>query len=373
MAAISSDPSRYSIQRYPTLAPPPQPHLQHPSHHYGYPYASQAPPPPPPLHSRGYFDSSTSQEEQQRVPRGGALENPRTATLYGSGGGGMQQSMPEVMQSQHQQQQQQPQYAMHHYQQQQQQHPGMGPPLPPLHQDYHHQQHPQHQHQQPQQQQHMVGLHPLLNGYQPPPPPKPDPPTLDQAGYADVLNIYGYAFNTVQQHLFDSQTLSQSTTEQCARMPAGTLNALLQSAISGLEKLDPSTARQYSELLGSYLIKAGGGDARRQSGASVGSGVGLNAVAPAAIEVEVDGSNGRDSKKTKRGGGDDKNGDDPQECLTCHAKSSPEWRRGPLGPRTLCNACGLVYIKIMKRRSKGLPDEEDDEEGGEEAGDDFDD
>ena len=58
------------------------------------------------------------------------------------------------------------------------------------------------------------------------------------------------------------------------------------------------------------------------------------------------------------------------------------------GPRTLCNACGLVYIKIvstcllfrrlcarlnvglvqMKRRAKGLPDEE--EEGEEDESDD---
>lgn len=26
-------------------------------------------------------------------------------------------------------------------------------------------------------------------------------------------------------------------------------------------------------------------------------------------------------------------------CLGCGATDTPEWRRGPLGPRTLCNAC----------------------------------
>jgi hypothetical protein len=41
-----------------------------------------------------------------------------------------------------------------------------------------------------------------------------------------------------------------------------------------------------------------------------------------------------------------------QRCLGCKATSTPEWRRGPLGPRTLCNACGLVYAKIIKRRVK---------------------
>lgn len=39
-----------------------------------------------------------------------------------------------------------------------------------------------------------------------------------------------------------------------------------------------------------------------------------------------------------------------QTCLGCNATSTPEWRRGPMGPRTLCNACGLVYAKLIKKR-----------------------
>jgi hypothetical protein len=41
-----------------------------------------------------------------------------------------------------------------------------------------------------------------------------------------------------------------------------------------------------------------------------------------------------------------------QTCLGCNATSTPEWRRGPLGPRTLCNACGLVYAKLIKKRKR---------------------
>ncbi|KAF9485522.1 hypothetical protein BDN70DRAFT_890119 [Pholiota conissans] len=41
-----------------------------------------------------------------------------------------------------------------------------------------------------------------------------------------------------------------------------------------------------------------------------------------------------------------------QTCLGCAATSTPEWRRGPMGPRTLCNACGLVYAKMIKKRYK---------------------
>ncbi|KZP01680.1 hypothetical protein CALVIDRAFT_532454 [Calocera viscosa TUFC12733] len=38
------------------------------------------------------------------------------------------------------------------------------------------------------------------------------------------------------------------------------------------------------------------------------------------------------------------------DCSGCHSKTTPEWRRGPMGPRTLCNACGLVYGKLMNKK-----------------------
>lgn len=35
-------------------------------------------------------------------------------------------------------------------------------------------------------------------------------------------------------------------------------------------------------------------------------------------------------------------------CLQCGADSSPEWRKGPMGPKTLCNRCGLRYAKKLR-------------------------
>ncbi|MCL7027666.1 hypothetical protein MKW94_009449 [Papaver nudicaule] len=32
-----------------------------------------------------------------------------------------------------------------------------------------------------------------------------------------------------------------------------------------------------------------------------------------------------------------------QKCLHCEITETPEWRQGPMGPRTLCNACGQRY------------------------------
>ncbi|KAL7421157.1 hypothetical protein Q5752_004042 [Cryptotrichosporon argae] len=39
-------------------------------------------------------------------------------------------------------------------------------------------------------------------------------------------------------------------------------------------------------------------------------------------------------------------------CQACGATETPEWRRGPLGPRTLCNACGLVHMKMLRKKKK---------------------
>lgn len=36
-------------------------------------------------------------------------------------------------------------------------------------------------------------------------------------------------------------------------------------------------------------------------------------------------------------------------CSQCRLENTPEWRRGPEGSRTLCNACGLFYLKLTKR------------------------
>ncbi|KAI0719409.1 hypothetical protein C8T65DRAFT_706431 [Cerioporus squamosus] len=44
----------------------------------------------------------------------------------------------------------------------------------------------------------------------------------------------------------------------------------------------------------------------------------------------------------------------PGKCHSCNIRETPEWRRGPDGARTLCNACGLHYAKLMRKRDKTL-------------------
>ncbi|KAG8045394.1 hypothetical protein GUJ93_ZPchr0008g11957 [Zizania palustris] len=40
-------------------------------------------------------------------------------------------------------------------------------------------------------------------------------------------------------------------------------------------------------------------------------------------------------------------------CVECRATTTPMWRSGPTGPRSLCNACGIRYRK-KRRQDLGL-------------------
>ncbi|ORY59410.1 hypothetical protein BCR35DRAFT_309265 [Leucosporidium creatinivorum] len=39
-------------------------------------------------------------------------------------------------------------------------------------------------------------------------------------------------------------------------------------------------------------------------------------------------------------------------CRDCGTVDSPEWRKGPEGPKSLCNACGLRYAKLTSKAAK---------------------
>ncbi|PNG99641.1 GATA transcription factor 1, partial [Tetrabaena socialis] len=39
-------------------------------------------------------------------------------------------------------------------------------------------------------------------------------------------------------------------------------------------------------------------------------------------------------------------------CVECGATQTPQWREGPAGPKTLCNACGVRYVRAQQRASK---------------------
>jgi predicted Fe-S protein YdhL (DUF1289 family) len=62
------------------------------------------------------------------------------------------------------------------------------------------------------------------------------------------------------------------------------------------------------------------------------------------VEKDHSYSGGPDSKKMRRG-----RAAPPGRCHSCNRAETPEWRRGPDGARTLCNACGLHYAKLTRK------------------------
>ncbi|XP_076906326.1 GATA transcription factor 19-like [Bidens hawaiensis] len=38
-----------------------------------------------------------------------------------------------------------------------------------------------------------------------------------------------------------------------------------------------------------------------------------------------------------------------RRCANCHTTSTPLWRNGPRGPKSLCNACGIRFKKEERR------------------------
>ena len=47
-----------------------------------------------------------------------------------------------------------------------------------------------------------------------------------------------------------------------------------------------------------------------------------------------------------------------RRCERCMCEDTPEWRRGPNGARTLCNACGLHYAKASRHDNAKLQSKE---------------
>lgn len=47
------------------------------------------------------------------------------------------------------------------------------------------------------------------------------------------------------------------------------------------------------------------------------------------------------------------NGYGPKSCAQCGTTRTPQWREGPLGPKTLCNACGVKRVRQMRTAQEG--------------------
>ncbi|KAL6713857.1 white collar 2 type of transcription factor [Lecanora helva] len=84
-------------------------------------------------------------------------------------------------------------------------------------------------------------------------------------------------------------------------------------------------------------------DGERSQGISTGdaSPALIRGDAGIAIPIDKDNRGGDKKKKLKVA--------DEYVCTDCGTLDSPEWRKGPNGPKTLCNACGLRWAKKEKK------------------------
>ncbi|KAG0366113.1 hypothetical protein BGZ54_005791 [Gamsiella multidivaricata] len=133
-------------------------------------------------------------------------------------------------------------------------------------------------------------------------------------------------------------------------------NANSPSSVSGLKRLRDSSAdprmqgerershSQFNTPMGPYksIVSPQGGSTLDESGLTSTKSTG------SIKSLILDSSDGTQQKYRKRA----KRIHPPGRCLSCDSSDTPEWRRGPEGARTLCNACGLHYAKLLKRQQQ---------------------
>lgn len=84
-------------------------------------------------------------------------------------------------------------------------------------------------------------------------------------------------------------------------------------------------------------------DGERSQGISTGDASPALIRGDAGIAIPIDKDNRAGDKKKKMKVADE------YVCTDCGTLDSPEWRKGPNGPKTLCNACGCKYLSFFLR------------------------
>ncbi|KAK4156292.1 hypothetical protein C8A00DRAFT_30889 [Chaetomidium leptoderma] len=118
-----------------------------------------------------------------------------------------------------------------------------------------------------------------------------------------------------------------------SRMPTeNEVSVLLNSLVYALKKLEDVRDMVQANRLQSERARDSGGHSPEDEDVSMyGDGI-----KPAYSMHEVKKRRGRAAP--------------PGRCHSCNRVDTPEWRRGPDGARTLCNACGLHYAKLERKR-----------------------
>ncbi|RDX48137.1 hypothetical protein OH76DRAFT_677417 [Lentinus brumalis] len=154
----------------------------------------------------------------------------------------------------------------------------------------------------------------------PPPPPPSAPPAVSPSAVGiDFLKL----LDSYRLIIDSTNAIAYEATPARPPPPADTLERMLQAATYGAQVLDAAAKRAVAE--------------------------------PPRPPADRSPDEGDDDGNQARQQGESQAPTEGQTCLGCSATSTPEWRRGPMGPRTLCNACGLVYAKLIKKRNRNEP------------------
>jgi PAS domain S-box-containing protein len=153
--------------------------------------------------------------------------------------------------------------------------------------------------------------------------------------------------------------MSQSDAASYAQMPPPAKPAISNTALTR-QNLDEALAASKTENINDKMARYEGAnhletiemltglrykDGERSQGISTGD-MSPNLIrGDAGIQISLDreGRNSSDKKKKQKVA-------DEYVCTDCGTLDSPEWRKGPSGPKTLCNACGCepppFYVMI---------------------------
>ncbi|KAJ6149101.1 hypothetical protein N7471_000300 [Penicillium samsonianum] len=110
---------------------------------------------------------------------------------------------------------------------------------------------------------------------------------------------------------------------------------------------EPTTREVYSHIDGIEVMTGlNYAEGERSQGLSTGGSRGR------LIHCDIDITTAADQERNAQEGDRRKRLKAQHVCSDCGTADSPEWRKGPNGPKTLCNACGLRWSKKEKRRQE---------------------
>ncbi|OZJ04239.1 hypothetical protein BZG36_04244 [Bifiguratus adelaidae] len=114
---------------------------------------------------------------------------------------------------------------------------------------------------------------------------------------------------------------------------------------TGSRRAELLTTSDFGSLMSLNGDQAGSDNGPSSSMYHTTSALGPDTVSVVGPTSGSDNQGDRKPRKKKKA----KTADEDHVCTDCGTTDSPEWRKGPMGAKTLCNACGLRWSKKNKK------------------------